>query len=52
MADYDDEEGDLYIRFEEAGNVEGEPSADGLVVVYRDDRNRIAAIDILNLAEL
>ena len=51
MADYDDKEGDLYIRFKEAKHVEGEPTDDGLVIVYRD-RESIAAIEILNLAEM
>jgi len=51
MADYDDKEGDLYIRFKEAKHTEGEPTEDGLVIVHRD-RDTVAAIEILNLAEL
>jgi hypothetical protein len=51
MADYDDKEGDLYLRFREARTTEGDPTNDGLVIVHRE-RNRIAAIEILNLAEL
>jgi hypothetical protein len=52
MADYDDKEGDLYIRFREAKHTEGEPTDDGLVIVHRDVENRTAAIEVLNLAEL
>ena len=52
MADYDDKEGDLYIRFDEAERTEGEPSKDGLVVVHRDRKNAIVAIEILSLGEL
>ena len=38
IADYDDKEGDLYIRFEEAKHTEGDPTDDGLVVVHRNKR--------------
>ncbi len=51
MADYDQKEGDLYIRFKEAKHTEGEPTEDGLIIVHRD-RDRIVAIEILNVAEL
>jgi hypothetical protein len=51
MADYDDKEGDLYIRFQEGVHPEGEPSSDGLIVVYRD-KSRIVGLEVLNLAEL
>jgi hypothetical protein len=51
MADYDDKEGDLYIRFKEAVRTEGEPTDDGLVIIHRDG-NRIAAPEILDLTEL
>jgi uncharacterized protein YuzE len=51
MADYDDKEGDLYVRFHEGTHSEGEPTSDGLVVVYRD-KGRIVGIEVLNLAEL
>lgn len=51
MADYDDKEGDLYIRFKEAKHTEGEPTEDGLIIVHRD-KESITAIEILNLAEL
>lgn len=52
MADYDEKEGDLYIRFSEAEHTESEPSKDGLVIVHRDRKNAVAAIEILNLTEL
>ena len=51
MADYDDKEGDFYIRFEEAKHTEGDPTDDGLVVVHRN-RRRIVGIEILDIAEL
>ncbi len=50
MVDYDAKEGDLYIRFKEAKHTEGEPSEDGLVIFHRD-RDTIAAIEILDLAD-
>ena len=46
MADYDDKGGDLYIRFSEAKNPEGDPTDDGLVIVHRDV-SRIVGIEIL-----
>ncbi len=51
MVDYDDEKEDLYVRFREAEQTEGEPTDDGLVVVHNDKKG-IAAIEILNLNEL
>ncbi len=52
MADYDDKEGDLYIRFREAKHTEGEPTDDGLLIVHRDIENHLVAIEVLNLTEL
>ena len=51
MADYDDKYGDLYVRFKEGRRPEGEPSSDGLLVVYRE-RSRIVGLEVLDLAEL
>ena len=51
MADYDDKEGDLYIRFREGNHPEGEPTGDGLVIVHRG-QGRIVGIEILDLAKL
>lgn len=51
MADYDDKEGDLYIRFREAEHTEGEPTDDGLVIAHNDKKG-IAAVEILGLEEL
>ena len=51
MADYDYEEGDLYVRFRESLHTEGEPTHDGLVIVHRDKKG-IAAIEIINLNRL
>lgn len=52
MADYDDAEGDLYVRFRETEPTEGESADDGLLIVHRDMKNRIVAIEVLNLTEL
>lgn len=52
MVDYDDKEGDLYIRFKEVKQQEGQPTKDGLVMVYYDDKNRIVALEVLDIAEL
>jgi len=52
MVDYDAKEGDLYIRFREAGATEGEPTDDGLVISHYDRRNRLAAVEILKLSSL
>ena len=51
MADYDEKENDLYVRFREAEHTEGEPTSDGLVIIHRDKRG-ITAIEILDLREL
>ena len=51
MADYDDKQGSLYIRFREAKRPEGEPTDDGLVIV-QSEKSRIVGIEILDLAEL
>ena len=51
MADYDDREGDLYLRFREAEHPEGHPTEDGLVIVHTDKKGTVA-LEILNLAEL
>lgn len=51
MADYDDKQGDLYIRFDEASSPRGEPTEDGLVLVHRE-KGRIVGIEILDLAGL
>jgi hypothetical protein len=46
--DYDEEEGDLYIRFREAEYTEGEPSDDGLVIFHYSN-NKLAAIEIMDV---
>jgi hypothetical protein len=51
MAEYDDKDGDLYIRFDEARSPRGEPTEDGLVLVHRE-KGRIVGIEILDMAEL
>ena len=51
MADYDEEEGDLYVRFRESRRTSGTPTDDGLVIVHRDGKG-IASIEILGVAQL
>ena len=48
MVDYDEEEGDLYIRFKEAEYTEGEPSDDGLVIFHYSN-NKLAAVEIMDV---
>jgi len=52
MADYDDKEENLYVRFDEASIPRGGPTEGGLVLVHRDNGKRIVGIEILDLAEL
>ena len=51
MVDYDDEEGDLYIRFKEVEYTEGEPTDDGLVIFHYSG-NKIAALEIMDVTAL
>jgi len=49
--DYDEEVGDLYIRFKNAEATEGEPTSDGKALLHYDKKGRISAIEIADLAE-
>src|SRR4030067_87742 len=44
--DYGDDVGDLYVRFQQADNTEGEATADGKVIVHYDKKGKIAAVEI------
>jgi uncharacterized protein YuzE len=48
--DYDEEVGDLYIRFKNAEATEGEPTSDGKAILHYDKKGKIAAIEITDLA--
>ena len=50
--DYDDDAGDLYIRFKNADITEGEPTSDGKTIMHYDKKGKIVAIEITNLADL
>jgi uncharacterized protein YuzE len=50
--DYDEDVGDLYIRFKNAEATEGEPTSDGKAIVHYDKNGKIAAIEIMDLAEV
>ena len=53
MIDYDEEDGSLYIRFRNVDHTEGEPTADGRVIVHYDPKgNKVAAIEIMNITTL
>lgn len=50
--DYDEDIGDLYIRFKNAETTEGEPTNDGKAIVHYDKKGKIAAIDITDISKL
>ena len=43
--DYDEDVGDLYIRFKNADTTEGEPTSDGKTIIHYDKKGKIAAIE-------
>jgi uncharacterized protein YuzE len=43
--DFDEDEGDLYIRFKNAQVTEGEPTIDGKTIIHYDKAGKIAAIE-------
>lgn len=47
--DYDEDVGDLFIRFKNAETTEGEPTSDGKTILYYDKKGKIAAIEIIDL---
>ena len=50
--DYGDDVGDLFIRFRHAKHTEGEPTGDGQVIVHYDEKENVAAIEILDITTL
>jgi hypothetical protein len=47
--DYDEDVGDLYIRFKNAETTEGEPTSDGKAIVHYDKNEKIVAVEITDL---
>ncbi len=47
--DYDEDIGDLYIRFKNADVTEGEPTSDGKTIVHYDKKGKIAAVEIMDI---
>jgi uncharacterized protein YuzE len=50
--DYGEDIGDLLVRFRYADRLEGEPTADGKVIVHFDEKGKIAAVEITSLTNL
>jgi uncharacterized protein YuzE len=50
--DYDEDIGDLYIRFKNAETTEGEPTNDGKTIIHYDKKGKIAAIEITDITAL
>jgi uncharacterized protein YuzE len=47
--DYDEDAGDLFIRFKNAEATEGEPTSDGKAIIHYDKKGKIAAIETSSL---
>jgi uncharacterized protein YuzE len=43
--DYDEDAGDLYIRFKNTDATEGEPTNDGKTIIHYDKSGKIAALE-------
>jgi uncharacterized protein YuzE len=50
--DYDQDIGDLYIRFKNADTTEGEPTSDGKTIIHYDKKGKIAAVEITDITTL
>jgi uncharacterized protein YuzE len=50
--DYDEDIGDLYIRFKNADATEGEPTNDGKTIIHYDKKGKIAAVEITDITTL
>ncbi len=50
--DYDEDIGDLYIRFKNTETTEGEPTSDGKTIIHYDKKGKIAAIEITDITKL
>jgi len=50
--DYGDDVGDLFIRFKHAKTTHGEPTKDGKAIIHYNEKDEIAAIEILNITTI
>jgi hypothetical protein len=50
--DYGDDVGDLFIRFKHVEHMEGEPTEDGRVILHYDEKEEIAAVEIIDITAL
>lgn len=50
--DYGEDVGDLFVRFRHAEHMEGEATADGKVIVHYDEKGKVAAVEIVDIAAL
>ena len=50
--DYDEEVGDLYVRFKNADATEGEPTRDGKTIIHYDKNGKIVAVEITDIASI
>jgi len=48
----EDDVGDLFIRFKHAKTTHGEPTKDGKAIIHYDEKDEIAAIEILNITTI
>jgi len=47
--DYDEDVGDLHIRFKNADTTKGEPTSDGKTIIHYDKKGKIAAVEIADI---
>jgi len=50
--DYGDDVEDLFIRFKHAKTTHGEPTKDGKAIIHYNEKDEIAAIEILNITTI
>ncbi len=50
--DYGGDVGDLFVRFRHAEHTEGEATADGKAIIHYDEKGKITAIEVKDLAAL
>ena len=50
--DYNEDIGDLFIRFKNADTTEGEPTSDGKTIIHYDKKRKIAAVEITDITTL
>jgi hypothetical protein len=50
--DYGDDVGDLFVRFKHVEHMEGEPTEDGRVILHYDEKEEIAAVEIIDITTL